>query len=116
VIAVDSEQLHQTLRAHVEGRAQVVPQPAGVDRIGQQFGDPGPEVGQVRDREHHQHRLVAVTDHQRPGVAVLEPVDDLVQALGGRLERPRLRLELAHHRGGGVVGHLLILSWRRELE
>jgi hypothetical protein len=117
VVAVDSEQLDQPLRAHVEARPQVVPQPARVDRAGEQLGDPGTEVGQVRDREHHQHRLVAVADHQRPGVAVLETVDHLVQAVGRRLERPRLRLELGHHRGGGVVGHLLVLSeWRRELE
>jgi hypothetical protein len=95
--------------------AQVVAQPAGVDRVRQQLRDPGPEVGQVGDRQHHQHRLVAVTDDQRPGVAVLEAVDHRVQAVRRRLERPRLRLELVHHRGG-VVGHLLVLSgWRREL-
>jgi hypothetical protein len=37
-----------------------------------------------------------------------------VQAVGGSLERPRLRLELVDHRGGGVIWHLEFLSWRRE--
>ncbi|WP_246486156.1 hypothetical protein [Kribbella qitaiheensis] len=88
MVGVDAELLDQRLGAHVEGGAQVVAQPARVNGVAEQFGDPATEVGEVRDRQHDQHRLVAVADHQRPGVAVLEAVDDLVQALRGCLQRP----------------------------